>query len=116
MLSITKMFDYLSVGHEPTTIAILLGVAASHIGTMDASVSKVRRAACKSNTGSRGAARGLQLLSIHIPALQSAASTDLEVPLSVQTAAIVGIGLLFERSYQRHICEVRLAGSRVCVR
>ncbi|KAL6068526.1 Anaphase-promoting complex subunit 1 [Balamuthia mandrillaris] len=87
-LSQTKVFDYLSKGHELTSVGILLGMAASKIGTMEASLAK--------------------LLSIHVPALHPPSSSDLEVPPSVQTASLLALGLLYQGTLHRHMCEILL--------
>jgi anaphase-promoting complex subunit 1 len=47
----TKIFEYLSKGHQMTSMGLLLGMAATRRGTMDAGVAK--------------------LLSIHLPVLLS---------------------------------------------
>ncbi len=88
-LSLTKVFDYLSAGHEITSVGLLLGMAASKRGSMDAGIAK--------------------LLSIHIPSLHPPSSTDLEVPPNVQTAALLGIGLLYQGTAHRRMTELLLS-------
>jgi anaphase-promoting complex subunit 1 len=87
-LALTKVFDYLSAGHVITSIGLLLGMAVTKRGTMDAGIAK--------------------LLSVHIPSLHPPSSTDLEVPANVQTAALLGIGLLYEGSAHRRMTELLL--------
>lgn len=72
-----------------TSIGLLLGVSAAKLGTMDMSVTR--------------------LLSIHVPALLPPTSTELDVPHSVQVAAVVGIGLVYQGTGHRHNAEVLLA-------
>ncbi|XP_078504893.1 anaphase-promoting complex subunit 1 [Lissotriton helveticus] len=88
-LATLNIHDYLTKGHEMTSIGLLLGVSAAKLGTMDISVTR--------------------LLSIHIPALLPPTSTELDVPHNVQVAAVIGIGLVYQGTAQRHIAEVLLA-------
>ena len=50
----------------------------------------------------------ISLLSIYFPPLLPHGSADLEVTHSIQTAAMVGVGLLYLGSAHRHIVEVAL--------
>uniref|UniRef100_A0A9J7XD12 Anaphase-promoting complex subunit 1 n=1 Tax=Cyprinus carpio carpio TaxID=630221 RepID=A0A9J7XD12_CYPCA len=88
-LATLNIHDYLTKGHEMTSIGLLLGVSAAKLGTMDMSITR--------------------LLSIHIPALLPPTSTELDVPHSVQVAAVVGIGLVYQGTGHRHNAEVLLA-------
>ncbi|XP_043916095.1 anaphase-promoting complex subunit 1 [Protopterus annectens] len=88
-LATLNIHDYLTKGHEMTSIGLLLGVSAAKLSTMDMSVTR--------------------LLSIHIPALLPPTSTELDVPHNVQVAAVVGIGLVYQGTAHRHIAEVLLA-------
>uniref|UniRef100_A0A8C2L8N7 Anaphase-promoting complex subunit 1 n=1 Tax=Cyprinus carpio TaxID=7962 RepID=A0A8C2L8N7_CYPCA len=88
-LATLNIHDYLTKGHEMTSIGLLLGVSAAKLGTMDMSITR--------------------LLSIHIPALLPPTSTELDVPHSVQVAAVVGIGLIYQGTGHRHNAEVLLA-------
>ncbi|TSN48450.1 Anaphase-promoting complex subunit 1 [Bagarius yarrelli] len=88
-LATLNIHDYLTKGHEMTCIGLLLGVSAAKMGTMDMSVTR--------------------LLSIHVPALLPPTSTELDVPHSVQVAAVVGIGLVYQGTGHRHNAEVLLA-------
>lgn len=87
-LSFTIIYDYLSTGHELTSLALLLGLAVSKRGTMDASIAK--------------------LLSVHVPSLHPPSSTDLDVPTNVQISALLAIGFLYEGTCHRHITEILL--------
>ncbi|XP_036402941.1 anaphase-promoting complex subunit 1 [Megalops cyprinoides] len=88
-LATLNIHDYLTKGHEMTSIGLLLGVSAAKLGTMDMSITR--------------------LLSIHIPALLPPTSTELDVPHNVQVAAVVGIGLVYQATGHRHNAEVLLA-------
>eukprot|EP00474_Spongospora_subterranea_P010640 CRZ11098.1 hypothetical protein [Spongospora subterranea] len=87
-LARSDLYWYLSKKHNPTTIALLLGVAFSHRGTMNASVSKT--------------------LCLHIPALLPAGFDDMEIPLLVQTSAVLGLGLLYQGTSNRLMAEVMI--------
>ena len=50
-----------------------------------------------------------KMLSIHVSALLPPTSTELDVPHSVQVAAVLGIGLVYQGTAHRHIAEVLLA-------
>lgn len=47
-----------------------------------------------------------KFLSVHIPSLHPPSSPDLEVAPSVQTAAVIGIGMLYLGTANRRIAEV----------
>ncbi|XP_038980234.1 anaphase-promoting complex subunit 1 isoform X2 [Phoenix dactylifera] len=78
VLTITDVFRYLSQEHDITTVGILLGMAASHRGTMNPAISKV--------------------LYLHIPARYPSSFPELELPTNLQSAALMSIGLLYEGS------------------
>ncbi|RLW07223.1 hypothetical protein DV515_00004274 [Chloebia gouldiae] len=88
-LATLNIHDYLTKGHEMTSIGLLLGVSAAKLGTMDMAITR--------------------LLSIHVPALLPPTSTELDVPHNVQVAAVVGIGLVYQGTAHRHTAEVLLA-------
>lgn len=50
-----------------------------------------------------------RLLSIHVAALLPPTSTELDVPHSVQVAAVLGVGLVYQQTAHRHMSEVMLA-------
>ncbi|KAJ1722843.1 Anaphase-promoting complex subunit 1 [Coemansia erecta] len=84
-----QVFKYLSIRHGLTSIALLLGCACAHRGTMDASVSKI--------------------LSLHIPTLLPPGSSELMLlSHGTQAAAMLGLGLLFMGSQNRRMTEVML--------
>ncbi|XP_037322013.2 anaphase-promoting complex subunit 1 isoform X3 [Pungitius pungitius] len=88
-LATLNIHDYLTKGHEMTSIGLLLGVSSAKLGTMDMSITR--------------------LLSIHIPALLPPTSTELDVPHNVQVAAVIGVGLVYQGTGHRHNAEVLLS-------
>ncbi|KAJ2719890.1 Anaphase-promoting complex subunit 1, partial [Coemansia sp. Benny D115] len=84
-----QAFKYLSIRHGLTSIALLMGCACAHRGSMDASVSKI--------------------LSLHIPTLLPPGSSELMLlSHGTQAAAILGLGLLYMGSQNRRMSEVML--------
>uniref|UniRef100_A0A8C6KYU9 Anaphase promoting complex subunit 1 n=1 Tax=Nothobranchius furzeri TaxID=105023 RepID=A0A8C6KYU9_NOTFU len=88
-LATLNIHDYLTKGHEMTSVGLLLGVSSAKLGTMDMSTTR--------------------LLSIHIPALLPPTSTELDVPHNVQVAAVIGVGLVYQGTGHRHNAEVLLS-------
>ncbi|XP_030854571.1 anaphase-promoting complex subunit 1 [Strongylocentrotus purpuratus] len=83
-----NIHNYLCSGHEMTSVGLLLGLAAAKRGTMDVTTTKI--------------------LCIHISSLLPPTSTELDVPHSVQVAAILGTGLVYQKTAHRHVAEVLL--------
>ncbi|KAJ1726183.1 Anaphase-promoting complex subunit 1, partial [Coemansia biformis] len=84
-----QAFKYLSRRHGLTSIALLLGCACAHRGTMNGAVSKI--------------------LSLHIPNLLPPGSSELMLlSYGTQAAAMLGLGVLFMRSQNRRMVEVML--------
>ncbi len=81
-------YDYLVQGHEPTTIAVLIGSAASKLGTADPRLSKT--------------------ISLHMPALLPSQHGDMDISPAVQTAAFTSLGLLHCGSGHRLMTEFLL--------
>ncbi|TCD69009.1 Anaphase-promoting complex subunit 1 [Steccherinum ochraceum] len=79
-------FGYLTPKHELTSIGVLLGLAASHVGSSNRHVTK--------------------LIAVHTPALLPTPSVDLNVPLLTQSAGLIGIGLLYMGTKNRRMAEV----------
>ena len=71
-----------------TSIALLLGLAASHFGTMDTTITR--------------------LLSVHVVAILPPKSAELNLSNLTQTAGIMGIGLVYYNSQHRRLSEVML--------
>ncbi|XP_046858377.1 anaphase-promoting complex subunit 1-like isoform X2 [Xenia sp. Carnegie-2017] len=88
-LAIMNVHNYLSKGHELTSIGLLIGLAATKRGTMDAATTK--------------------MLCIHIDALLPPTSAEIEVSVNVRSAAIIGIGLVYQESGHRLMTEVLLS-------
>ncbi|KAL6865049.1 hypothetical protein ACP4OV_016200 [Aristida adscensionis] len=78
VLTMTDAYRYLSQEHDITTLGLLLGLAASHRGTMDPAISK--------------------MLYFHVPSRHPSSTPELELPSLLQSAAVMGIGLLYEGS------------------
>lgn len=68
-------------GRKIISAGLIIGVAAAQKGSMDSNVTR--------------------MLSIHIGSLLPPSSTDLEVSPIVQTAALMGVGLLYEGNFCR---------------
>ncbi|KAL2266823.1 hypothetical protein VTJ83DRAFT_6175 [Remersonia thermophila] len=82
-------FKYLTPKHTMTTIGLLLGLAASHIGTMDALMTR--------------------LLSVHVTRMLPRGAADLNLSTATQTSGLMGIGLVFCNSQQRRMSEIMLS-------
>ncbi|XP_072985105.1 anaphase-promoting complex subunit 1 isoform X1 [Typha latifolia] len=78
VLTITDVYRYLSQEHDITTVGMLLGIAASHRGTLHPAISKI--------------------LYLHIPSRHPSSFPELELPTLLQSAALMSIGLLYEGS------------------
>ncbi|XP_055843307.1 anaphase-promoting complex subunit 1 [Episyrphus balteatus] len=87
-LSFMSIYDYLVKCDEMTSVGLLLGISATHRGTMDTTTTK--------------------LLSVHIEALLPATALELDIPQNIQVASLMGIGLIYQGTAKRHIAEVLL--------
>ncbi|XP_045597695.1 anaphase-promoting complex subunit 1 isoform X2 [Procambarus clarkii] len=87
-LATVNMHDYLARGHEMICVGLLLGISVAKRGTMDIQTTK--------------------LLSVHLECLLPPTSTELDVPHTVQVAAIIGVGLVYQDTAHRHMAEVLL--------
>lgn len=88
VLSIPDICDYLTHGQETTTVAVLIGVAASKIGSSDSIFSKT--------------------LCLHLPSLLPPQHWDIEISPVIQCGALVGLGFLYCRSLHRLMVEFLL--------
>jgi len=88
-LSDTDLCDYLTQGHEPTIMAILIGMSATHIGKADTRLSRT--------------------LCLFLPALLPPRHWDMHVSATVQAAALTGLGLLHCGTAHRLMIEFLLA-------
>ncbi|SCV05259.1 LANO_0H03554g1_1 [Lachancea nothofagi CBS 11611] len=80
------VYNYLSPKQTHTSIGLMLGMSASLKGTMDLKLTKV--------------------LSVHIVALLPQGSSDLNVNFRVQTAGLIGVGLLYLSSQHRRMTDM----------
>ncbi|KAG2731980.1 hypothetical protein G9P44_004397 [Scheffersomyces stipitis] len=83
------IYNYLGPKHPLTSVGLLIGMAASIRGSMDNKLTKV--------------------LSVHAVALLPQGANDLNVPIMVQTAGLIGIGLLYLESQHRRMSEILLS-------
>ncbi|KAG7664251.1 APC1 [[Candida] subhashii] len=83
------IYNYLGPKHPLTSVGLLIGMAASIRGSMDNKLTKV--------------------LSVHAVALLPQGANDLNVPIMVQTAGLIGIGLLYLETQHRRMSEILLS-------
>ncbi|CAG4961366.1 unnamed protein product [Colias eurytheme] len=83
-----NMYEYLVKCHEMISIGLLLGLAATYRGTMDVQATK--------------------MLSIHVEALLPASSVELDIQHGILVAAVLGVGLLYQRTAHDHYAQVLL--------
>ncbi|KYM96372.1 PREDICTED: anaphase-promoting complex subunit 1 [Cyphomyrmex costatus] len=82
-------YEYLADCHEATSVGLLLGLSATHRGTMNVSMTK--------------------LLSLHVETLLPPTSIELNVQQNVQVAALMGVGLVYQGTAHRHISHSLLS-------
>jgi len=82
-------YEYLADCHEATSVGLLLGLSATHRGTMNVSMTK--------------------LLSLHVETLLPPTSIELNVQQNVQVAALMGVGLVYQGTSHRHISHALLS-------
>ncbi|XP_045484614.1 anaphase-promoting complex subunit 1 [Pieris rapae] len=82
------MYEYLIKCHEMISIGLLLGLAATFRGTMDVQATK--------------------MLSIHVEALLPPSSVELDIQHGILVAALLGVGLLYQRTAHAHYAQVLL--------
>ena len=82
-------FKYLTPKHTMTSIGLLLGLAASYMGTMDSLITR--------------------LLSVHATRMLPRGAAELNLSPLTQTSAIMGIGLLYCNSQHRRMSEIMLS-------
>lgn len=82
-------YKYLSQKHTMTSVGLLLGLAASHIGDMDMLTT--------------------QMLSIHIMRMLPPGSASLNVSPLTQTAGLIGLGLVYCNTQHRRMTEITLS-------
>ncbi|KAF8335694.1 uncharacterized protein EI90DRAFT_2969281 [Cantharellus anzutake] len=81
-------YRYLVPKHELTSIAILLGLGAAHVGLADSDITRI--------------------LTIHMRPLLPPDSAELGIPLGAQSAALMGLGLLYLGTMDRAMADVAL--------
>ncbi|KAF4126185.1 anaphase-promoting complex subunit 1 [Geosmithia morbida] len=82
-------FKYLTPKHTMTSIGLLLGLAASYLGTMDSLITR--------------------LLSVHATRMLPRGAAELNLSPLTQTCGIMGIGLLYCNSQHRRMSEIMLS-------
>ncbi|KAK0610167.1 hypothetical protein B0T17DRAFT_127933 [Bombardia bombarda] len=82
-------FKYLTPKHTMTSIGLLLGLAASYIGTMDSLITR--------------------LLSVHVTRMLPQGAAELNLSKHTQTTGIMGIGLLYCNSQHRRMSEIMMS-------
>src|SRR5205823_6394591 len=82
-------YKYLTSKHTMTSIGMLLGLAASHLGTMDALVNR--------------------MLCVHVVRMLPAGSAELNLPPLTQTAGLLGLGLLYCNTQNRRMTEAMIS-------
>ncbi|KZF24681.1 hypothetical protein L228DRAFT_259865 [Xylona heveae TC161] len=82
-------FKYLTPKHTMTSIGLLLGLAASYLGTMDTLVTR--------------------LLSVHVTRMLPPGAAELNLSPLTQTTGIMGIGLLYCNTQHRRMTEIMLS-------
>ena len=82
-------FKYLTPKHTMTSIGLLLGLAASYIGTMDSLVTR--------------------LLAVHVTRMLPPGAAELNLSALTQTTGIMGIGLLYCNTQHRRMSEIMVS-------
>ncbi|CAK1542886.1 unnamed protein product [Leptosia nina] len=82
------LFDYFIKSHQMISIGLLLGLTATFRGTMDVLATK--------------------MVSIHLEALLPPSSVEMDIHHGVLVAALLGVGLLYQRSAHAHYAQVLL--------
>ncbi|MCJ1295138.1 Anaphase-promoting complex subunit 1 [Xylographa carneopallida] len=82
-------FKYLTPKHTMTSIGLLLGLAASYLGTMDTLITR--------------------LLSVHVTRMLPPGAAELNLSPLTQTTGIMAIGLLYCNTQHRRMSEIMLS-------
>ncbi|CAN0243081.1 unnamed protein product, partial [Discosporangium mesarthrocarpum] len=88
-LAMTDVYDYLTKGQDSTTVGMLLGMAAVRRGSADLATHK--------------------MLCLHVPSLLPPPFVDMDVSSVTQTAALAGVGLLYQGTSHRLMTEFLLS-------
>lgn len=81
-------FSYLSPKHDQTSMALLMGLAASNVGSSSHYITR--------------------LIAVHTPALLPIRTVDINVSLLTQSAGLAALGLLFLGTGDRRLADVAL--------
>ncbi|KAG8803051.1 Anaphase-promoting complex subunit 1 [Serendipita sp. 398] len=81
-------FSYLSPKHDQTSMAMLLGLAASNVGSSSHYITR--------------------LIAVHTPALLPIRTVDINVSLLTQSAGLVAMGLVFLGTGDRRLADIAL--------
>ena len=82
-------FKYLTPKHTMTSVGLLLGLAASYLGTMDSLITR--------------------LLSVHVTRMLPPGAAELNLSPLTQTTGIMGIGLLYCNTQHRRMSEIMVS-------
>jgi anaphase-promoting complex subunit 1 len=82
-------FKYLTPKHTMTSIGLLLGLAVSHLGTMDSLITR--------------------LLSVHVTKMLPRGAAELNLSHYTQTSGIMGIGMLYCNTQHRRMSEIMMS-------
>jgi anaphase-promoting complex subunit 1 len=83
------LLNYLTTKHVLTSVALLLGLGVSYLGTKDPKITK--------------------LLSVHVAAMLPPGAADLKINIWIQTAGIMSLGLLYFDTRHRRTSEILLS-------
>ena len=83
------LLNYLTTKHVLTSVALLLGLGASYLGSRDPKITK--------------------LLSVHVAAMLPPGAADLKINIWIQTAGILAFGLLCFQTRHRRTSEILLS-------
>lgn len=89
-------------------MALLLGMASAERGTMNnvRAAASSPRLSCDAHVPYQVVSK---MLCLHIPALLPAGFAEMEIPIVMQSAALLGVGLLYQGTAHRLMTEVLLA-------
>ena len=87
-LTNTDLYRYLVQEHDATTVGCLLGTAAARRGSMNPDASK--------------------MCFLHLPARHPSAFPEVELSLTVQSAALLSVGFLYQGTAHRLMAEILL--------
>jgi len=112
-LAMTDLYRFLSQEHDPTLVGVLLGMSAAKrlvqvycrcllLGVINQTLMGQEFISCR---GSMDPVIS-KMLFLHLPNRHPAGYPELEISPLVQTAAVVGLGLLYQGSSHRSIVDI----------